>query len=164
QATWLLYGIKPVIIAIIVEAIWGLAPVALKNLGLVVAGVAVVAMYFVGVNTVALLFGVGILVMLLENLPRRRDRGAVPAPAFIPPTSIGYLVAGFPRALLATLAIFLPSFIFVALIYPVVPRLRRSPWTSAFLDGVNAAALGLMAAVAWQLGRAAIIDIPTFAL
>jgi chromate transporter len=45
-----------------------------------------------------------------------------------------------------------------------VPRLRRSPWTSAFLDGVNAAALGLMAAVTWQLGRAAIVDPLTLAL
>ena len=83
---------------------------------------------------------------------------------FTTATFIGYLVGRVPGALLATLAIFLPSFIFVALAYPIVPRLRRSPWTSAFLDGVNAAALGVMAAVTWQLGHTAIIDAPTLAL
>ena len=62
------------------------------------------------------------------------------------------------------MAIFLPSFVLVAIVYPIVPRLRRSPLTGAFLDGVNAAALGLMAAVTWQLGRAAIIDGLTLAL
>jgi len=244
QGTWLLYGIKPVIIAVIVQAIWGLAPAALKNLGLVVAAAAVVLMYFVGVSTVALLFGVGILVMLVENVRQRRSRRGAPAAALIPPpgwaapglaqaaaaaaapaalgtlfltflkigavvygsgyvllaflrqefverlrwltdrqlidavivgqftpgpvfttaTFIGYLVGRVPGALLATLAIFLPSFIFVALAYPIVPRLRRSSWTSAFLDGVNAAALGVMAAVTWQLGHTAIIDALTLAL
>jgi chromate transporter len=87
-----------------------------------------------------------------------------PGPVFTTATFIGYLVGGVPGALLATLGIFLPSFVFVALVYPIVPRLRRSPWTSAFLDGVNAAALGLMAAVTWQLGRAAIVDPLTLAL
>ncbi|MDI3341984.1 MAG: chromate transporter, partial [Sphaerobacter sp.] len=51
-----------------------------------------------------------------------------------------------------------------ALLNPLVPRLRHSPWTGALLDGVNVAALGLMAAVTWQLGRAAIIDPLTVAL
>jgi chromate transporter len=49
-------------------------------------------------------------------------------------------------------------------IYPLVPRLRASPWTSAFLDGVNVAAIGLMAGVTWDLGRAAIVDVLTLAL
>lgn len=243
QGTWILYGIKPVIIAIVVQAIWGLAPTALRNLELAVVGVAVVVMYSIGINSAALLFGVGILVMLLENVLRRRRRltapgamlipplgiaapgiaqgavaaspvvlgtlfltflkiGAVvygsgyvllaflrqdfverlrwltdrqlidavvvgqftPGPVFTTATFIGYLVGGVAGALLATLGIFLPSFVFVALVYPIVPRLRRSPWTSAFLDGVNAAALGLMAAVTWQLGRAAIVDPLTLAL
>lgn len=65
---------------------------------------------------------------------------------------------------MATLGIFLPSFIFVALSNPVIPRLRRSRWTSAVLDGVNVAALGLMAAVTWELSRAAIVDPLTAAL
>jgi chromate transporter len=59
---------------------------------------------------------------------------------------------------LATVAIFLPSFVFVALIGPLVPRLRRSPWLSGMLDGVNASAFGLMAAVTITLGRDAIVD------
>src|SRR5207253_9349898 len=79
-----------------------------------------------------------------------------PGPVFTTATFIGYLVGGWQGALLATLAIFLPSFVFVALSHPLIPRIRGSRWTSAFLDGVNVAALGLMAAVAWQLGRAAI--------
>ncbi len=60
--------------------------------------------------------------------------------------------------MLATVGIFLPSFLFVALVNPLVPRLRRSPVMSALLDGVNVAAVGLMAAVTWQLARAAIVD------
>ena len=72
-------------------------------------------------------------------------------------TFIGFLLGGFPGAVLATVAIFLPSFVFVALSRPWLPRLRASPRAAGFLDGVNVAALGLMAAVAWQLGRAAII-------
>ncbi|MBV9354681.1 MAG: chromate transporter [Chloroflexi bacterium] len=58
----------------------------------------------------------------------------------------------------ATVGIFLPSFLFVALVYPLVPRLRASPWTRAFLDGANAAAIGLMTAVAWQLAVTSIVD------
>jgi chromate transporter len=61
-------------------------------------------------------------------------------------------------AVLATIGIFLPSFVFVALSHPLIPRLRQSPWTGALLDGVNVASLGLMAAVTWQLGVAALVD------
>jgi chromate transporter len=67
-------------------------------------------------------------------------------------------VAGWAGALLATLAIFLPSFVFVALSHPLIPRIRGNRLTGCFLDGVNVAALGLMAAVTWQLARAAIVD------
>jgi len=63
-----------------------------------------------------------------------------------------------PGGLLATLAIFLPSFVFVGLSNPLIPRLRRSPWAGALLDGVNAASLGLMAAVTLQLARASLVD------
>jgi chromate transporter len=58
----------------------------------------------------------------------------------------------------ATVAIFLPAFIFVAASGPLVPRLRRSPAAGAALDGVNVASLALMAVVTWQLARAAVID------
>jgi chromate transporter len=84
-----------------------------------------------------------------------------PGPVFTTATFIGYLTGGLRGALLATLGIFLPSFIFVALIYPLIRHIRHSPTARAFLDGVSAAALGLMAAVTWQLGRAAIVDIAT---
>jgi len=63
-----------------------------------------------------------------------------------------------PGAVLATLGIFLPSFVFVAASSPLVPRMRRSTWAGSFLDGVNVASLGLMATVTWQLGRAALVD------
>ena len=81
-----------------------------------------------------------------------------PGPVFTTATFIGYLLGGPASALLATLGIFLPSFIFVALSHPLIPRLRNSPWASSLLDGVNVASLGLMAAVTWQLGRAALVD------
>lgn len=62
------------------------------------------------------------------------------------------------------MGIFLPSFLFVAVLNPLVPRMRKSPWTSALLDGVNVAALGLMAGVTLILGRAALVDIPSVLL
>ncbi len=67
-------------------------------------------------------------------------------------------------ALVATLGIFLPGFVLVALIRPLVARVRRSPWAGAFLDGVNVAALALMAVVTVQLARSALVDVPTVAL
>src|SRR5205814_1276275 len=77
-----------------------------------------------------------------------------PGPVFTTATFIGFLLAGWTGAVLATVAIFLPSFVFVAASRPLLPRLRGSRRAAAFLDGVNVAALGLMAAVTWQLGRA----------
>lgn len=81
-----------------------------------------------------------------------------PGPVFTTATFIGYLLEGFPGAALATLGIFLPAFVFVALTSPFVPRLRRSPLLSSLLDGVNVASLALMAAVTWRLGRATVAD------
>nr|PZN41256.1 MAG: chromate transporter [Bacillota bacterium] len=81
-----------------------------------------------------------------------------PGPVFTTATFVGYLLAGHAGAALATVGIFLPAFVLVAAINPWVPRLRRSPWTAGFLDGINAASLGLMAAVAWHLGTAAVAD------
>jgi len=239
----LLYGVKPVVIAIVVQALWGLGSKAFRSRLLAAVGLAVLALYLLGGNEIALLFGGGILVMLAANIRRLRAAmrgrnlisalllsapnallsqavaggtavslgalfltflkiGAVlygsgyvllaflrndfvnrlgwltdqqlldavaigqvtPGPVFTTATFIGYLVAGVPGAVLATVGIFLPSFVFVSLTNPLIPRLRRSPWMSAFLDGVNVAAVGLMAAVTWELGRAAIIDWLTLAL
>ncbi|MCC7366647.1 MAG: chromate efflux transporter [Dehalococcoidia bacterium] len=81
-----------------------------------------------------------------------------PGPVFTTATFIGYVLDGVPGAAAATAGIFLPSFLFVALTHPLVPRLRRSPWASPFLDGVNAAAVALMASVCVTLGREALDD------
>lgn len=238
QVEWLLYGVKPVVIAIIVQALWNLRRKAIKGPLLAVAGLAVLVLYFLGVNEIFLLFAGGLVIMLAANLPailRRLSRpgiggflipalyglnllaplvlaslpfslsllfltflkiGAVlygsgyvllaflradfvvrfgwltdqqlldavtigqvtPGPVFTTATFIGYVLGGLPGALLATLGIFLPSFIFVAISNPLIPRIRSSPWVSGLLDGVNVAALGLMAAVTWQLGRASLVD------
>ncbi|MEW9529523.1 chromate efflux transporter [Microbispora sp. NPDC049125] len=87
-----------------------------------------------------------------------------PGPVFTTATFIGYLIAGPLGAFLATVAIFLPSFVFVGLLTRLTDRLRSSAWTSALLDGLNAAALALMAGVSLQLGRTAIVDPLTAAI
>ena len=76
-----------------------------------------------------------------------------PGPVFTAATFIGYILGGVPGALLATLGIFLPSFVFVALSNPLIPRIRNSPWAAGLLDGVNYASLGLMAGVLVELSR-----------
>jgi chromate transporter len=81
-----------------------------------------------------------------------------PGPVFTTATFVGYLVAGLPGAFVATVAIFLPSFVFVGLLTRITDRLRAWPWTSVMLDGLNATALALMAGVSWRLGRAALVD------
>ena len=81
-----------------------------------------------------------------------------PGPVLSTATFVGYLIEGVPGALVATLGIFLPSFVFVGLLNPLVPRLRRSAWLSAFLDAVNAAAVALMAAVTLELGLAVLVE------
>jgi chromate transporter len=87
-----------------------------------------------------------------------------PGPVFTTATFIGYVLSGIPGAILATAGIFLPAFIFVALSGPIVPRLRRSPFAGAFLDGVNAASIALMAVVTVQLARTAFVDYATLAI
>jgi chromate transporter len=67
-------------------------------------------------------------------------------------------VAGVPGAAVATAGIFLPSFIFVLILNPVIPRLRKSAWTAAFLDAVNVAALALMASVTISMGAAVLVS------
>jgi chromate transporter len=83
---------------------------------------------------------------------------------FTTATFIGYLLAGPWGALAATAGIFAPAFVFVALSIPLLARLRGSPVARAFLDGVNVASLALMAVVAVQLARAALVDVPTWLL
>jgi chromate transporter len=81
-----------------------------------------------------------------------------PGPVFTTATFLGYLLGGVPAALVATAGIFLPSFVMVAALEPLVGPIRRSAWAGAALDGVTMGALGLMAGVTVDLGRAAITD------
>jgi chromate transporter len=136
-------------------------------------------LFLVFLKVGALLFGSGyvLLAFLRADLVERRgwlteqqllDAVAVgqvtPGPVFSTATFVGYLLAGPEGAAVATVGIFLPAFFFVAISGPLIPRLRRSPTAGAFLDGVNVAALALMAVVTAQLGRAALVDLPTLAL
>jgi chromate transporter len=228
QAEWLLYGIKPVVIAIIAQALWIMGQKAVKGPLTAAVAVLVIVLYLLGINEIALLFAGGLIVMLSMNYRRFKRQGlgalilpmsgagvlsqiamsfsfsslfliflkigavlygsgyvllaflradfvvrlgwltdqqlldavaigqVTPGPVFTTATFIGYVLGGIPGSLLATLGIFLPSFIFVAISNPLIPRMRKSAWVSGLLDGVNVASLGLMAAVTWQLGRASL--------
>jgi chromate transporter len=219
----LLYGIKPVVVAIIASALVAFGRTALRGPLRVVAAVATALLWLAGVNELvlmaagallvagvrlgtrhpwaavgivlpaatavapvnlltlgavflkagALLYGSGYVLLaflrgdLVERLGWLTDAqlldavaiGQVtPGPLFTTATFVGYVLAGLPGALVATVAIFAPAFVFVALVGPLAERMRKRPVTAALLDGVNAAALGLMAAVSVQLGLAAIRD------
>lgn len=119
----------------------------------------------------AVLFGGGyVLLAFLEHglvqqygwmtKPQLLDAVAIgqftPGPVLSTATFIGYILGGIPGAVAATLGIFLPSFFYIALLAPVLFRLRRSPWIGAFLDSVNACAVALMAGVTLQLGADAL--------
>jgi len=228
-----LYGIKPVIIAIILQALWNLRSKALKGPLTATVGCAALALYFLGVNEIALLFAGGLAAGIGANIRRFGKGGTAgtllllagpvapiaasapfslavlflvflkigavlygsgyvllaflraefvirlgwltdtqlldaiavgqvtPGPVFTTATFIGFLLGGMPGALQATVGIFLPSFLFVAATSPFLHRLRESALAGGVLDGLNAASLGLMAAVTWQLGRASFIDLPT---
>ncbi len=79
-----------------------------------------------------------------------------PGPVLSTSTFIGYVISGMPGAVVATAGIFLPSFFFVLILNPIIPRLRESAWASAFLDAVNVAAVGLMLAVTIELSLVAL--------
>lgn len=87
-----------------------------------------------------------------------------PGPVLSTATFIGYILAGAPGATLATVGIFLPSFLFVLMLNPALPRLRRSAWMAAFLDAVNVASLGLMAAVTLELGVGVLVSWPAWVI
>ncbi len=234
QAGWLLYGVKPVVIAIIVQALVQLGRAAHRRaLSLAIGGVALL-LALAGVPEIPLLLTGGAVVMLATNGPKLRRPtvsmlaplapfglsltavpfslpllfltffkiGAVlygsgyvlfaflqtdlverlgwltpsqlvdavaigqitPGPLFTSATFIGFLLAGPLGAIVATVGIFLPAFIFIAAATPLIPRIRASPWARSFLDGVVAVSLGLIAAVTLELGRAALIDPFTAAL
>lgn len=83
-----------------------------------------------------------------------------PGPVLTTATFVGFLVAGVPGGIIATIAIFLPSFIFVLILNPLIPKMRGSKWLSAFLDAVNVSAVALMMAVLILLGRATLTSWP----
>lgn len=113
----------------------------------------------------AILFGSGyVLIAFLEGelvgqgwLTQQQLLDAIaigqftPGPILSTSTFIGYVILGIPGAAVATLGIFLPSFLLVAILNPIVPLLRKSPWSSAFLDAVNASAVALMIVVTMRL-------------
>lgn len=131
------------------------------------------ALFAVFAKIGAVLFGSGYVLLafmradLVERLRWLSERqlldavavGQVtPGPVFTTATFVGYVLGGVPGAVVATVGIFLPAFVFVALSGPLVPRLRRSPAAGAVLDGVNAGSLALMAVVTWQLAHTALAD------
>lgn len=87
-----------------------------------------------------------------------------PGPVLSTATFIGYVLAGANGAAVATVAIFAPSFLFVLLTNPLIPRLRQSAVAGAFLDAVNISSIGLMAAVTVQLTRNALTDWSAWAI
>jgi len=230
EVAGLMYGIKPVVVAIVLQALWNLCRTSLKTwlvrlvaigamtltavgihelITLLLCGAAVTAvrvprspslwvtgfvagsalsvvqpvtlsrLFWVFAKIGALVFGSGYVLLaflqteLVNNLhwltaTQLLDAVAVgqvtPGPVFTTATFIGYLVAGLPGAAVATVAIFLPGWILVALSGPLIPRLRRSRFASAFLDGVTAASIGLIAWALLVLVKAAVIDPLTIAI
>ncbi len=241
QVAGVLYGVKPVIIAVVLDALWSLGRAAIKTAFLGAIVVAGVILTFLGIHELLVLLGAGLITgfgrLILRQIRSGRSAfvlfskspialllqvsgaattqfglwplflfflkvGAVlygsgyvllafiradlverwhwltetqlldaiavgqvtPGPVFTTATFIGYVLAGTKGAIVSTVGIFLPAFVFVALSGPLVPRIRKSATAGAFLDGVNAAALALMLVVTYQLARAAVVDLPTIAL
>ncbi len=229
RTTMVLQSLYPVVIAIVVQALWRLGRTAIKSPTLAVIGCAALAMACAELNPLAVLIAAGAAAMVVRPFQERSHAasmigatwkpfatlvaaaspasfglwplflvflkfGAVifgsgyvllpflqadlvtkrhwiterqlldavvvgqvtPGPVFTTATFIGYLLARGSGAAVATVAIFLPAFVFVLLSGPLVPRLRQSRAASAFLDGLNAGSLALMASVTLQLGRSAL--------
>ena len=239
QVAGVLYGVKPVIIAVVLDALWSLGRAAIKTVFLGAIVVAGVILTFLGIHELLVLLGAGVITgfgrLILRQIRSGRNAfilkspialllqvsgaattqfglwplflfflkvGAVlygsgyvllafiradlverwhwftetqlldaiavgqvtPGPVFTTATFIGYVLAGTKGAIVSTVGIFLPAFVFVAISGPLVPRIRKSATAGAFLDGVNAAALALMLVVTYQLARAAVVDLPTIGL
>ena len=128
-----------------------------------------IGMFFLKVGAVLYGGGYVLLAFLEQGLVRQHawltqqqllDAVAIgqftPGPVLSTATFIGYILGGVPGAAVATVAIFLPSFFYVALLAPVLFRLRKSPWMATFLDSVNVCAVALMAAVTFRLAADAL--------
>lgn len=238
----ILYGIKPVIIAIIIKALWNLSKNALKNRLLAILAALAVILNLLGLNELAVLFGVGVFMVFKQILSKIHNEnsfkiltflpldittssilpsvvnstsfglyplflfflkiGAVlfgsgyvllaflqaglvehfgwltqrqlldaiaigqitPGPVFTTATFIGYILDGWKGAVVATIGIFLPSFLFVAATGKLLPLLRKSEIFSSFLDGVNASAVSLIFVVTLKLMGEVFIDSVTIIL
>jgi chromate transporter len=234
QAEALLYGIKPAVIAVILNAVWRLGKTAAKGPFLIGVGFLVLLLVLFGINEIVALLGGGIAGILWQFRSRWRtgkmlvgfawlpssnlalaataappssvtlsslglfflkigcvlfgsgyvlvaflqgelveqyqwltqqqllDAVAIgqftPGPVLTTATFIGYVLAGPAGALVATLGIFGPSFLFVLTTNPLIPRLRQSAVAGAFLDAVNVSAIGLMAAVTVELALHTLTD------
>lgn len=87
-----------------------------------------------------------------------------PGPVFSSVTFIGFQINGWSGALVSTIAVFLPSFLFVWLLNPIVPKMRQSQLFSAFLDAVNVASVAIIAFACFQMGKESISDWRTFSI
>lgn len=235
-AEWMLYGVQPVVIVIILQAMINLGKTAFKNPATISAGIVALVLYLLGYSPILVLILASLIVPIVSQAARLKDLfpiillpslphwkiaaetaqpfslmtlfltflkiGSVlygsgyvllaflesdfvhnlgwltekqlleavavgqftPGPVFTTATFIGYIIAGLPGAVVATIGIFLPSFIFVAISNPYIPKIRSSPWAGILLDGLNAASLGLMSAVALQLSRTAFVDLGTIVI
>lgn len=228
-----LYGVEPVVVAVVAVALWELARKALTRRWFAAIGLAALACYFARTNVLVPLLAGGLVATAAVNR-ERLDRGGAhmliplapfvsmavagrtsrvrpgtfdvlaefaklgvvvfgsgyvllaflqgdlvshlhwlterqvldavaagqvtPGPVFTTATFVGYLLGGTWMGLVATAGIFVPSFVMVAALEPFVARIRRSPWLGPALDGIAVAALGLMAGVTIDLGRAAVTD------
>src|SRR6266478_4607777 len=228
QIAGLLWGVKPVVVVLIAQAVWSLGKTALKSRELMAIAAIVLGLAAMRVSTLALLIGTGVawivanrfgekragqnnvalatasvaggaaaaaaittagvfvyflkigallfgsgyvlLAVLREDLVTRMHwltesqlldgiavSQATPGPFYTVATFLGYVLSGWYGAGLATIGMFVPAFTYVAITANVLPRLRKSPTASAFLDGVNAAAVALMAFVGFQFAREAVM-------
>lgn len=136
-----------------------------------------IALFFLRVGAVLYGGGYVLLAFLEDGLVRQHawltqqqllDAVAMgqftPGPVLSTATFIGYILGGVPGAAVATVAIFLPSFLFVALLAPVLFRLRQSAWMAAFLDAVNVCAVALMAGVTLKLAADALHGWPAWVI
>jgi chromate transporter len=232
ELSGILYGIKPVIAAILISAIWRMSKPRIKKVyGLVVAGLVMIA-YLLGVSPFILLIGGGCLIALIYYINKKNHNGLsllmvyffmklsvlsqgdgtsyhllrlfwvflkagalmygsgyvllafiyddlvvrlgwltseqivdaiaigqfTPGPLATTATFVGYLLGGVPAGLVATTAMFLPSFMITIFLILLMQKFSVSEKMGMVLEGVSFAALGLMGGVTWELIRAAIVD------
>jgi chromate transporter len=228
QIAGLLFGVKPVVIVLIAQAVWSLGKTALKSKEMAFLAAVVLGLSAVHVSAIALLIGTGVAWVVARRFEGTQKKGAsilltspmtgsavagmagatsvflyflkvgavlfgsgyvllallqadlvdrlhwlsqaqlldaiavsqgTPGPFFTVATFIGYILGGWKGAALATVGMFLPAFVFVAVTARFLQRLRRSPWAGSFLDGVNAAAVALMGFVGLQFARATLLNV-----